>query len=454
MGYPPDKAIVYRYSRIAPIHHLTLEIQSLPMDTYEQPPALMVVEPVAKGEPEENGERHGREMRDLIRTLGRDCALVVTARKPERPGPFFFGSGRLEELKLTALDEDCGLIIIDDDLTPLQQRNLEEFFGCEVMDREAVILEIFAARARTKEASLQVDLARLRYRLPRVSRISAGGERQRGGVKGTKGSGETRQETDKRIIRKRITGLEEEITAIRQSRNRQRSGRIKGGLPLIALAGYTNAGKSTLLNALSGSALLAEDALFATLDPSTRRIRLPGLGPALLTDTVGFIRKLPHHLVDSFRATLEEITLADLIIHVVDASSHEKNVHMATTTEVLQDLSALQIPRLVVFNKTDRADPEEISFLQTLHPEARFVSAVTGKGLPELLTDVAARLRTVRVETDLLVPPDRGDILSYIMRHYALEEIPTDESGYHIRISLTPEDASRLAPFRSVPYNG
>jgi GTP-binding protein HflX len=423
------------------------------MQATEENNIIMIIEPITRGEPEDHGIRHGEEMRDLLKTLGRDTRLVLTARIPEHAGSWFLGSGRLNELKLTAEAEGCTLIIVDEDLTPLQQRNLEEFFGCELMDREAVILEIFASRARTREASLQVELARLQYMMPRVSRISAGGERQRGGVKGTKGSGETRQETDKRILRNRISELKKEIEEIRASRDRQRQDRIRGGMPLIAIAGYTNAGKSTLLNKLSGSDVFAENALFATLDPTTRRVHLPEFGPALMTDTVGFIRKLPHHLVDSFRATLEEITLSDLVLHVVDGSSPEKTVHMNTTEGVLGDLEALEIPRLLVFNKSDLADSEECKFLQTLYPDALFISAATGSGLEVLQKKVSEILKKSRSRVTLAIPYNRNDILSFVIRHYAPENIPADENGYRVEISLSDKDAGRLAPFRVDPYN-
>ncbi len=329
------------------------------------------------------------ELKLLAETAGaKVCGQVVQRRGSVRASTFL-SKGKVEEIQELAREERAGLLLIDDDLSPGQQRNLEKETGMRVVDRSALILDIFARRARTREARLQVELAQLEYLLPRLTRMWAHLGRQVGGI-GARGPGETQLEVDRRKIRERIARLKRDLEGVVRERRVQRKART--GCFKVSLVGYTNAGKSTLFNVLAHAKVYVENQLFATLDPTTRVIASEGKVQVLLTDTVGFIRKLPAHLVASFRATLEEVTEADLLLHIVDAAESDPDAHIEAVNSVLEALGALHCPRLLVFNKIDALDDEiTLLGLRAHHPGALFVSAMTREGIPELREVITGR---------------------------------------------------------------
>jgi GTP-binding protein HflX len=334
-------------------------------------------------------------------------------QKRDSPHPnTYLGPGKVEELEPLLKQTDANLVVTDDELTPRQQRNLEGKLGMPVLDRTAVILDIFAGHAHTAEGKLQVELAQLEYNMARMRGLWTHLERLGGGI-GTRGPGESQIETDRRLARDRISALKRRLDQVRSTRAIMRQERERAHLPNIALAGYTNAGKSSLLNALSGSEVGVRDRLFHTLDPTTRTLRLDGRA-YLVTDTVGFIRKLPHQLVDAFAATLEETKLADLVLHVVDASAPEEElVEMTRAVEdVLEEIDAGDSPRLLVLNKADLLDDERRRELDFRHPEAVLVSAVTREGLEELGERIAIEFERTLRDVELLVPFSEGGTLS------------------------------------------
>ena len=338
-------------------------------------------------------ENAARELRGLAETLELEILGHEIVRVRDRQPQFGMGSGKAQELAEKAAQLEADLLVFDWDPSPSQQRNWENLTGLPVLDRQELIIKIFAARAATREAELQVQLAELHYRLPRLAHKYIDLSRQRGGRYGTRGAGETRLETDRRAVEQRIHKLEKQIEAVAKQRQVQRRQRERQGLPVCALVGYTNAGKSSLLNALTGSAALVEDKLFATLDPTTRRFEpAPGM-TALLTDTVGFIRRLPHSLVKAFRSTLEEAAYASLLIHVLDASDTNIENCCQTTISVLSDLGAGEIPVVTVLNKTDKLeDPALIEALLARFSGSVAVSARNGNGLDDLKSHIAQKI--------------------------------------------------------------
>lgn len=347
------------------------------------------------------------------------------------------GKGKVAELALVAQAENVQLAIYDDELTVVQQRMLEEELGVRVIDRTALILDIFALRAATREGKMQVELAQLQYRLSRLKGEGLALSRQGGGI-GTRGPGEEKLETDRRHINRRIYELKTQLSQLSQRRGLMRKQRKKQELPQIALVGYTNAGKSTLLQALSGREVFCEDKLFATLDPLTRRCEIEKNVAVCITDTVGFIKKLPHQLVEAFRSTLEEAVFADLLLHVCDGSSEEMFQQMNAVEEVLQQIGAAAIPRITVINKTDAAG--ELPLVK----DAVYISAKTGRGMEDLKQRIAAVLEAMRSETTVLVPYSRGDILSYIHEKGKISALEHGEAGTQVTFSAPREEVSRI----------
>ncbi len=353
------------------------------------------------------------ELKELLRTAGVATAGVATQQRPQPDPDRYFGRGRLDELKAEIAACDANLIACDDELAPRQERNLESALGVPVIDRTAVILDIFADHAHSAEGKLQVELAQLEYNMARMrglwthlERLGAG--RMDGGI-GTRGPGETQIETDRRLARNRISALRRRLGRLEQNRGVMRARRERSSLPRVALAGYTNAGKSTLLNALTGAEVGVGDRLFHTLDPTTRSLELSGRD-YLLTDTVGFIEKLPHQLVEAFKATLEETVLADLIVHVVDASESEERrlLDMRAVDAVLEEIGAGEKPRLLVLNKSDLLAESERHEATLAHPDAALVSALDGEGLDTLRERIESAFEETLAEVELLVPYSEG----------------------------------------------
>jgi GTP-binding protein HflX len=392
------------------------------------------------------------ELRELLRTAG-VSALGETIQRREHPHPnTYLGSGKLEELKAEIARADANLVACDDELSPRQERNLESALGVPVIDRTAIILDIFASHAHTAEGKLQVELAQLEYNLARMrglwshlERLGAG--RIDGGI-GTRGPGETQIETDRRLARDRISALRRRLARVRSSRSVMRAERERAHLPSVALAGYTNAGKSTLLNTLTGAHAEVRDRLFHTLDPTTRVLRAGGQ-TYLLTDTVGFIRKLPHQLVDAFGATLEETRLADLIVHVVDASVLEEELIAMTRAvdDVLAEIGADEAPQLLVLAKADLIDDERREELQNRHPDAVLVSALTGEGIDLLVKRIDEEFARTLHEVELLIPYEEGARLAEL--HEVAGDLERHETpdGVRVLARLPGTVAARYQPF-------
>ena len=379
------------------------------------------------------------ELEELVDTLGIGVVGMELVRVRDGNKRFICGTGKADELVKLAQDRGCDCIVFDNELSPMQQRNWEGLADMTVIDREEVILDIFAQRARTKEARLQVQLARMQYALPRMARMwghldREGGGGSSGGGGASRGMGEQQIEIDRRLARKKITAIQAELETVRKQRATQRKERERSDAATAAIVGYTNAGKSTLLNKLSGAEVLEADMLFATLDPTTRRIELESGQDLLLSDTVGFVRNLPHRLVESFKATLEEAIIADFLIHVLDASSPEIVDHYHTTRKVLAELGADEKRVVVVLNKTDcLQDSQDLIELREKFPEAVEVSALTGKGLETLkmsFTDLLAhRVRKLTYR----IPQSRGDISGLIYREGKV--LSTEYDGNDILLS-------------------
>ena len=384
------------------------------------------------------------ELALLTGTAGADPVELALQRR-EKPDPAtFIGKGKAEELRELVEMLDIDVVIFDEELTPAQQRNLEKLFKVDVVDRVALILDIFAQHAHSQAGMLQVELAQLRYRLPRLRGRGVEMSQQGAGI-GTRGPGETQLEVDRRRILRRIAKLEHDLAGVARVRDTQRKARRRNEHPLVALVGYTNAGKSTLLNRLTGAGVLVEDRLFSTLDATVRRLALPGGETVLLSDTVGFVRKLPHQLVESFRSTLEEVVDADLLIHVVDASSPEAERQIDAVRSVLRQLGAGELPELLVANKLDVADPEALVALKGLG--AVPVSAATGEGVDGFLETLADRLRALNAVVELSVPYERGDVLAALHREGEVLVEVHDEQATRVRARLPKGGIDRFRQF-------
>ena len=407
---------------------------------------IILVGVVHPGQTEDEVEASLDELAQLIDTAGADVLARVVQRR-DRPDPAtYIGSGKAEELHVLSLEVDADTVVFDDGLTPAQQRNLEKILGRTAIDRTAVILDIFAQNARTQEGKDQVELALLRYRLPRLRGRRQGLDQQRQGGLANRGPGETALETDRRRMLERITRLERNLVQLGRTRRTQRKARQRGRNRAVSLVGYTNTGKSTLLNRLTDAGVLAENRLFATLDPRTRRLDLPGGEVVLLSDTVGFVKKLPHQLVQAFRSTLEVVGEADLLVHVVDAAAADPAAQMEAVRTVLAEIGAGEVPQLVCVNKAD-LDPEAAARIARHNPGAVVVSGVTGEGVDALLRAVGDRLRELTSPVELLVPWDRGDVIAAVHREGEVLSEAHEEAGARIRARLDGPGRSRFGEF-------
>lgn len=361
------------------------------------------------------------ELRRLAETAGVEVVASYIQKLDRPTAPFYFGRGKVEETRAICAAQAIDAMIVDDDLTPVQQRNLEDGTGVKVIDRTELILDIFAQRAVSREGKIQVELAQLSYRLPRLTGKGISLSRLGGGV-GTRGPGETKLEVDRRRIRSRIATLKGKIKEISVGRSQQRKGRE--GVRVLALVGYTNAGKSTLLNALAKTDVSAEDKLFTTLDPIARRIKLPDNRDAVLVDTVGFIRKLPHHLVEAFKATLEEVTEADALLHVIDVSHPIHLQQSQSVAETLQSIGAGDKTTVLVLNKIDKLDTASVERIERDYPEGVAISALSGRGLDRLLETIASLSKNQAKTVELSIPYEEGEMvaMAYDKGHVLAQE--------------------------------
>lgn len=397
-------------------------------------------------------EQSLQELALLTDTAGSEPVdQALLSRASLDPG-LLIGRGQAAELRDITQHLDIDVVVFDHSLTPAQQRNLQELFECDVVDREAVILDIFAQHATSREGALQVELALLRYRLPRLRGKGGALSQQAGGI-GTRGPGETRLETDRRRIRRRISILEKDLQALRRQNLTRRRSRLRSGTPTAALVGYTNAGKSTLLNQLTGAGVLTEDRLFTTLDPTIRRLRLPGGREILLADTVGFVRRLPHRLVEAFKSTLEEVRDTDLLLHLVDASDPDPDGQIEAVRQVLGEIGADAASTITVINKTDTAPPAVVQRLRGGNHPAVAVSALTGEGISDLVDALAEWLNSRSVTVSLQVPHHRGDMVAALHRTGEVVSTRAHPENLEMKVALPADQVERFSAF-IVPPSG
>ncbi len=387
------------------------------------------------------------ELAELAETAGTQIVGEGVQKMAVPVAATYIGPGKAEEFAKQCKESDVDTIIFDDELSPAQTRNLEKIFGCKIMDRTALILEIFGQRARTREGKLQIEHAQLKYLLPRLTRFWSHLSRQRGSTGSIGGEGESQLEADRRKLSERIEKIESELEKVRSQRETQRAGRQRSEWPLASIVGYTNAGKSTLLNKLTGATVLAEDKLFATLDPTTRRLKLPTNQNVLLTDTVGFIKKLPHGLVEAFKATLEEVVQADLLLHVVDISHPQAEEQIDAVNDVLLEIGAAEKPVLMVFNKMDRLAGSVPPVMREKYPHAACISAKTGDGIGPLLAELGTQLRPVREFLDLRVPQEKAAVIARI--HAVGQVVTSRYNGKNARfkVRIPPHLLEEFTPF-------
>ena len=399
-------------------------------------------------------EDHLEELAQLIDTAGADEAARVLQRRDNPDPATYVGKGKAQELHEVSEEVDADTVVFDDELTPAQQRNLEKILGRTAIDRTDVILDIFAQNARTQEGKAQVELALLRHLLPRLRGRGKQLSQQAGAMGagaarapiGSRGPGETQLEVDRRRLLRRVHKLEKELEQLTLTRRNQRRARRRSRLQTVSLVGYTNAGKSTLLNRLTDAGVLVENRLFATLDPRTRRLDLPGGETVLVSDTVGFVRKLPHQLVQAFRSTLEVVAESDLLVHVVDATATDPEGQIDAVRRVLNEIDADHVPELLVINKAD-ASPDGAKRLSVRHPEAVVISATTGEGIDDFLTAVGDQLRAASNVVELLVPYERGDVVATVHREGEVLSEVHEDAGTRLRARLDTAGVARVRDF-------
>ena len=414
------------------------------LEVVEQRAFLIAVAQSKSAVPE--SETSLAELELLTDTAGSNPVDSELVRRERFDPATLIGRGKVEELVSLTNAQDIDVVIFDNELSPAQQRNLQRMFQCDVVDRVALILDIFAQHATSKEGMLQVELAQLRYRLPRLRGKGTEMSRLGGGI-GTRGPGETQLETDRRRILERISKLERELQHIARSHDTRTKARRKSRLPMVSLVGYTNAGKSTMFNLFTDAGVLVEDRLFATLDSTIRRVEMPGGAPILISDTVGFVRNLPHMLVEAFRSTLEEVNQADLLLHVVDAADPNPDRQIAAVHTVLREIGAADVPELLVINKTDVADPVAVKRLLELNPGAVATSAVTGAGRDELARAVTAKLADTTDDIRLIIPYDRGDVVALLHEIGRVTETDHTDSGTRVSAQVPSTELHRFADF-------
>jgi GTP-binding protein HflX len=393
-----------------------------------------------------DSERSLEELALLTDTAGSEPVDQELIRRTRIDPATYVGSGKAEELATLTKALDIDVVIFDNQLTPAQQRNLQKLFGCDVVDREGLILDIFAQHAHTRVGSLQVELALHRYNLPRLRGKGKSMSQQGAGVL-ARGPGETKLETDRRRILQRISKLERELKETVRHRETQSKSRRRSEIPQVSIVGYTNAGKSTLLNALTDAGVLVEDRLFATLDSTVRRLELDHHRAVLLADTVGFVRRLPHHLVEAFQSTLSEVSESDLLIHVVDGSDEDVAGQIAAVREVLLEIGAAEVPELIVFNKADVMSPQALKRLASVYPDSVAISALKGTGLEELLMKLAELLERTMVTLTLEIPYSRGDLVAAVHRVGEVVEEKHDDNGMILEVRIPEANRSQFVEF-------
>jgi len=388
-----------------------------------------------------------QELGELVKSAGGEVVETTVQRRPKPTAAYYIGPGKANELAALCKAQNIGTVIFNNELSPAQGRNLEKVFERKILDRTQLILDIFAQRAKSKDGKLQIELAQLQYLLPRLTGMWTHLSRQSGGI-GTRGPGETQLEVDRRRVTEKIARLERELDEVRRQRGTQRAGRLRQHWPIVSFVGYTNAGKSTLLNRMTHSEVYAADQLFATLDPTTRQFVLPNKQKLLLTDTVGFLKQLPHHLIESFKATLEEVVEADLLLHVVDLSHPLYEQQMEAVQTVLEELHAWGKQMIVVFNKTDRvANPALIELALHKHPGSVAISALTGEGFTELFDEIEHQVKSWRLKVKLVLPNHLTALVAEMHRTGRVLDISYEGDKIVLTAHVPPHLQGKIQPY-------